>query len=291
MKLVRLISICGLFVLLPLQALATEIDESRSIAADATVTVSNIAGEIIITVWDRNEVRLTGELGNNQELVVTENASGVQFEVLNIKDNNDYDEAELELVVPVGANIVASGVSADISITGSKGSSISAESISGDVSVESYSDRVELSSVSGELEFSGASSRTSAETVSGDIDLQGISGEITVSTVSGDVELKAGKVDLGKFETVSGTLELYLEVSDGGRLTAQGMSGDVDLYLPSSQLAEFSAQTFSGDISSKFGIAKDESFGPGSHLKHLQGDSGAVIRVETFSGDIRIAHK
>jgi hypothetical protein len=69
------------------------------------------------------------------------------------------------------------------------------------------------------------------------------------------------------------------------------MNGDVDLFLPESQTGAFNAQSFSGDISSYFGEVKNESFGPGSHLKHVSGDSGTVFRVETFSGDIHIGHK
>ena len=69
------------------------------------------------------------------------------------------------------------------------------------------------------------------------------------------------------------------------------MSGDVTLKLPESQSAEFSAQSFSGDIDSRFGQAKNEKFGPGSQLKYSAGNSGTVIRVESFSGDIDIGHK
>ena len=47
----------------------------------------------------------------------------------------------------------------------------------------------------------------------------------------------------------------------------------------------------SGDIESDFGQAKQDSLGPGSHLKHVSGDAGTVIRVESFSGDIQIGRK
>ncbi len=291
MKILSPTSLFCMLALLPVQALAEDVDESRSIAPDATVSISNVAGEIQISVWDRNEVHLTGILGNNQELDITENANGIQIEVLHIDDNEDFDEAELVLVIPLGASIVAEGVSADILIEGSSGASISAESVSGDVTVQADTSRVELSTVSGDLEFKGSSRRCSVETVSGDIILKGISGEISVSTVSGDTELQAGVIDQGKFETVSGSLDRSMSVSDGGRLTVEGMNGDVELWLRASQPGDFSAQTFSGDISSDFGSVKSESFGPGSHLKHSKGDSGTGIRVETFSGDIHIGHK
>ncbi len=277
--------------LLPVSVLADELDETRSVAADATVSVNNVAGEINITTWDKNEIHLTGTLGNNQELEITENAQGIQIEVRHLEHSGHFDESELHLVIPRGASVVADAISADISILRCEGASVSAESVSGDVIVEANTGRVDISSVSGDLEFKGSSSRTTAESVSGDINLEGISGEITVSTVSGDAYLVAGMVSLGKFESVSGSLELQLEAEDGGRLTVESMSGDVDLLLPKSQSGEFNAQSFSGDISTDFGQVVHESFGPGSHLKHVLGNSGTTIRVESFSGDIHIGHK
>jgi DUF4097 and DUF4098 domain-containing protein YvlB len=291
MRMMKFAPIAVLLLLMPLQAAAEAIDETRAVDADGTVVVTNVAGNISITVWDREEAHISGTLGTNQELVITETANGIQFEVESIDDDLDSDESEIELTVPAGASLDVNGVSADITISGSAGASINAESISGDVTVESDSDRIELSSVSGDLEFSGSSSRSSAETVSGDISLEGIDGEVTISTVSGDAEVVAGDVDLGKFETVSGSLNLDMAVTTGGRLTVEGMNGDVEVLLPSSQQGTFSAQTFSGDITSDFGEPKSESFGPGSHLKYTTGDSGTTIRVETFSGDIDIGNK
>jgi DUF4097 and DUF4098 domain-containing protein YvlB len=278
--------------LLPALAFAQEqIEERRAIDADGTVTVSNISGEISISTWDRAEVLLTADLGTNQELEVTETSLGVRFEVINTEDDDDYDEAELELVVPSGASIVAEGVSSDITIEDGGGESVTVETVSGDVTVAAEISRVDLSSVSGDVEFEGSAVRAAVESVSGDIDMHGISGEVSISTVSGDAFLEAGELSRGQFETVSGTMELELAVADGGKLTVESMNGDVLLTLPAGQEAEFSAQTFSGDIESAWGDVKNESFGPGSHLKHVSGKSGTVIRVESFSGDIHIGHK
>jgi DUF4097 and DUF4098 domain-containing protein YvlB len=66
------------------------------------------------------------------------------------------------------------------------------------------------------------------------------------------------------------------------------MSGDVKLRLPASQQAEFTAQSYSGDINSEFGDSVRVSKGPGVMLRHREGDNGAQIRLESFSGDISI---
>jgi hypothetical protein len=69
------------------------------------------------------------------------------------------------------------------------------------------------------------------------------------------------------------------------------MSGDVMLRLPASQQAEFTAQSYSGDLNSEFGKSTRVSRGPGIVLQHREGDNGAQIRLETFSGDISIRTK
>lgn len=272
-------------------ALATPVDETRNVSATGTVSVNNVAGQIFISTWDKPEVHVRGDLGNRLELVITENKQGIQFEVKRTDESDRFDESKLEFKVPAGASLVAEGVSSDIAITGSRGASVRAETVSGNVEIEAETDRAELRSVSGDIEFAGYSPRVEAKTVSGDIVLSGVDGEIQATTVSGDATLTAGEVNIGKFETVSGSLKLGLSVRAGGRVTVESMSGDVEIGLPANQQGEFNAQSFSGRISSKFGEVEQEKYGPGSHLKHVSGASGAVIRTESFSGDIRIGHK
>lgn len=283
-----MVALMGMLALAAPIAWAEDIEIERTVAPDATVEISNVAGEVVINGWDRDAVRLKGKLGKNQEVRVHESSSGIRFEIRNIRGNDNYDEAELTLEVPAAASVVATGVSSDFLISGLRGQSIMAESVSGDVQVDAEVARVELTSVSGDIEFAGGAGRGSFETVSGDIDATGMTGEVSIRTVSGDGRLVAGLLERGRFETVSGALELKLSLAAGGRLTAEAMSGDVLLTVPSNQEGEFDVQTFSGDIRSAFGKAVEASFGPGSRLKHEAGGSGASFRIENFSGDVRI---
>jgi len=142
--------------------------------------------------------------------------------------------------------------------------------------------------VSGDIGFAGATPRASVETVSGEINLSGIEGEVSIGTVSGDVILAGSRIARGRFETVSGDLRLTLDLAERGRLNAESMSGDVRLQVPAGQQAEFSAQTYSGDIASDFGEPQGNARGPGYSLSFRQGENGATIQVESFSGDISI---
>ncbi len=266
------------------------VDKSWDVDENATISIENIAGNIEVRGWDRAEAHLTGELGDSvDELEINATSSSLQISVVN-RNQRNVDSTELKLMMPRGATIDVSAVSADIDISGLDNEKLTANSVSGDVDVNAASRRVTLETVSGDLEFSGDTSRISAETVSGDMNLAGIAGEIEATTVSGDMELQAGLVDSVKLETVSGDVTMAAEVSGNGKLSAESMSGDVTIVMPASQDGLFRAQSFSGRISTDFGSVEQARHGPGSHLKYLAGSNGAEVRVESFSGNIRLKH-
>ena len=276
-------------VSLPWLALAAEtVEKTWSVSADARISVDNTAGEIVVRAWDRDEVHLIADLGDSvKNLDIKESASGLQIHVEN-RNARNTDASDLLLKVPAAALLDITGVSADIEISGLENASVKASSVSGDVDVRANSESVSLESVSGDVIFSGKTTRISAESVSGDIELTGVSGIVDANTVSGDIEMRAGPLELGKFETVSGDIKLTTGLSDNGKLGAQSMSGDISAKLPANLSGSFKAQSFSGRISSDFGTVSKASHGPGSHLKFVAGKGGAEIKVESFSGNIRL---
>jgi DUF4097 and DUF4098 domain-containing protein YvlB len=265
------------------------IDRTESIPADGLVFVENMAGSIEFMTWDRDAVQLRGEAGDQvEEVAVRSTANGLQIRVVNRRDVSRVDGTDLYLKVPASASLEAESVSADITVRGNRGANVLLRTVSGDLNVESASQRVELKTVSGDIGFEGTTPRAALETVSGDIVVVGASGEVGAKTVSGEVSLDTGEIERGRFEAVSGDLTLSLSLAAGGRLGADSMSGDIKLSLPGSQQAEFSVQSYSGSIHSDFGESARVSRGPGVVLEHREGDGGAKIRLESFSGDISI---
>lgn len=266
-----------------------QVEESRPLAADGHVWLENNFGEIVIQGWDRDEVRISGDLSDDvRELEIRESGNGIRIRV-DYYDRRNIDGASLEVQVPVGASVEAESVSGDIEAAGVSGETLELRTVSGDLDVAADSSRLTLVSVSGDINFTGTASRVEVESVSGEVELSGVSGEVDATTVSGDVTLAGGgTIQSGKFEAVSGDVDLDVALAAGGRINVSSMSGDIDLYLPSDQEAEFYAETFSGDIDTDFGRETNASRGPGSRLEHHQGDSGATIRLNSFSGDVGV---
>jgi DUF4097 and DUF4098 domain-containing protein YvlB len=274
----------------PLTGISGEdIDRTLQMPQDGKVVVENLAGSIEFSTWDRAEAQIRGVAGDDvEEVEISSTSNGVQVRVRNRKGERRVDGTDLYLKVPQSASIEAEGVSADITITGSKGDMIVVNTVSGDLEIEAEVNRIELASVSGDVEFEGRATRAMAESVSGDLTLVGLTGEVSASTVSGDLSLEAGELMRGRFESVSGEMTLSLSIAEGGRLTGDSMSGDIILRLPASQQADFVAQSYSGTINTDFGNVSSVSRGPGMMLNHREGESGAEVKLETFSGDISI---
>jgi DUF4097 and DUF4098 domain-containing protein YvlB len=277
-------------VMLPVTAVSgEEIDKTLNMSNDGLVQVENMVGIIEFSGWDRSEVQIRGEAGDDvEEVEITSTATGVKIRVHNRSGKRNIEGTNLYLRIPQSASIEADSVSADITVSDNLGERILLNTVSGDLEIDASPELLEMHSVSGDVEFRGTASRSSVETVSGEIALVGPSGEISINTVSGDVSLEAGEVSRGRFESVSGDMTLTLSLGDGGRLSCDSMSGDVKLRLPASQQAEFTAQSYSGDINSEFGSSTRVSKGPGQMLRHKEGENGAEIRLETFSGDVYI---
>lgn len=281
---------------------ATPIDESRPLDADGRVLVDNLKGRILVRTWDRNEVRVSGSLGDGVErLDIAGGKGNLTVKVIYPQSRGGMfnwwggggDRAgasDIELRVPAGAEVSAQGVSADIDIQGVKGRRLQAKTVSGGIRAEGAPEEAEFTAVSGRIELALEGSSVSAETVSGGITLEGSpSGRINVGTVSGNITVRAGEIRRFDASTVSGSLRLQAgKLAGGARIGAETLSGSLDLILPRDSSANLSISTFSGDIRSEVGEVKRPRHGPGSSLEARLGDGDGDVRLESFSGTVRV---
>ncbi|MEM9302390.1 MAG: DUF4097 family beta strand repeat-containing protein [Pseudomonadota bacterium] len=281
---------CLLACLVATGATAGEsIDRRMDADADTLIKVSNVKGEIVIEGWDRDEVHLTGEIGEgSRDLEVSASDRQVRIEVSIPRNARAVEDTILYLSIPAGASVEAEGVSASIEIEGLDNRSISAQSVSGDISVEARTRALEVEAVSGDIEFEGRATAAELTTVSGDVDVEGIRGALSVNSVSGEILVRGGELRKGRFESVSGDLELFARLADDTDIVVESLSGDVDIELPASLSARLEAESYSGKIRSDRGEVRKARHGSQQSLDFTMGDGDGRIRIESFSGDVRI---
>lgn len=277
-------------------------NKTEAIAPDGKVSISDISGDIVVKTWDKSEVQIDAvkvsrassqekakENAQKVKIEVTKTASGVQIEVKypEKSERGLNVSVDFNLMIPAKAGLDSNTVSGDVWVE-KIGGALRAGSVSGDVKVTGAAKGVDAHTVSGDVTVSNVDGDAYTKTVSGDVKADRVTGSINAETVSGDITL----TDISEAKTVaakalSGDVEYLGKINKDGRYTFTAHSGDVTVTIPADAGFEFSGESFSGDIETEF---KVEMTGKISK-KEIHGTvngGGAVVKLETFSGDIHL---
>lgn len=275
---------------------ATPIDQTRALDARGRIDIENLKGRIQVRAWERNEVKISGTLGDGVEKLVVEGDSEhlvvkVQYPRNSGWGRNKSGPTDLQLTVPVRAELEIDSVSADVDVSGVASSKLSIDSVSGSVLVAAAPGEVDVESVSGDLRLTVNSADVQAQTVSGGIILRGrMNGQIKTETVSGDIDVAVNGERVSEFSssTVSGNAQVRTALAAKGEIGMESVSGDLLLVLPKNLSAQVSGESFSGDLKAPGAKIQKPEHGPGSSFNTRYGTGEGEIRLETFSGNAEL---
>lgn len=275
---------------------AAESTFERTVPASTrgSVRVSNVAGTISITGWDRPEVEVKARLyGSVERVDVVSDKGHTTIKVVLPRSSHRDGEADLEIRVPRESDLDVSAVSAEVetsSLTGPQRLS----TVSGDIHAQFGRD-FEGKTVSGDMRLKGNSQPGDlrVSSVSGDITLDRGAGELNATTVSGDLLLDLASATTVRTRTTSGDLSLRGSLALDASVEAETISGDVTVRMKPQAGFEYEASSFSGDIGNCFGkhAQSTSTHGPGSRLMGTTGEGRARVRVKSMSGDVAICDR
>jgi hypothetical protein len=278
----------------------TPINQTRPLSPTGQVSIDNLKGRIVVRGWDRPEVKITGTLGEGVEkLEIEGSGDSLRIEVkypgsgggwFNWGGSNRGKPSVLEVTLPATASVSVDSVSASVDVAGVRGKRLSVDSVSGSVDVrDTAAAEVRFDTVSGSVDAELESGDVAVDSVSGNIDLRGrIGGRVSLDTVSGNASLDAGALDRLNLSSVSGDGRLRTGLAEGGSISADTVSGRLSLDLPADTSARLRVETFSGSISSPVGEVQTQQYGPGKSLDARLGSGSGDIRLESFSGSVRV---
>ena len=275
---------------------ATPIDQARALDPTGRVDISNLKGSIKVRAWDRAEVKVSGTLGDGVEKLVLEGDAQhlvvkVQYPKSSGWGGKKSGPTDLQLTVPLRAELDIDSVSADVDVAGVAAARLSIESVSGNVTVAAAPSEVDVESVSGDLRLTVNSGEVKAQTVSGDIVLRGrMNGEISTETVSGDIDVRVNGESVRDLSanTVSGNADLRTALAPKGGIRLESVSGDLVLVLPRNVSAQARGESFSGDLKATGAKIQKPAHGPGSSFSTRYGNGDGEISIETFSGNAEL---
>lgn len=275
---------------------APSLDTVVAFSPDGTIDLSNVAGDIIVTGWDRREVRIQArsERGDLEYSIsssrITIEERGDEWRRGRRERRGDDGDTRFELSVPRGVRVVARSTSGDVTLRGT-GGEVEANTMGGDVEVEDATRRIEIGTLSGDVTARRLKGNVEANSVSGSVELDDVDGDVRIESTSGDLSLtntRAREIDAS---TTSGEIVFSGTIASDGRYEFHSHSGNIELTVPASTDARFSVETYSGEMGSDFPITLEPGRRSGSRGRRFEftvGNAGARVVAETFSGNLDI---
>lgn len=277
-------------------ALADEdINQKMDAASDGIVTISNVAGSVEVQGWSRNEVEVTGTLGDDvEELVFERDDDEIMIKVKVPRRGSRDISSRLEVKIPAGSSVRINTVSADIDVENVAGEQ-RLEAVSGDITTAAAGSDIDVKTVSGDVEVGGENQpvRTRLNSVSGDIDAEDLAGEIVAESVSGDIAVTQSAFERASLQTVNGDVVFHARLHGTTRLDIETINGEVDIELAEEISARYDVETFNGHIRNCFGPepVRTSRYAPGRELKFTEGGGQGRVTIRTLNGDLRLCRR
>ncbi len=264
-------------------------------ATDTTIAVEegmrldlrNQTGDIRVTVWQRDAVRIT--VRRRRGFRIDAERSGAVLRVRRsvargFEDDIDDDvDVDFAITVPPYLDLDLGGLEVDVSVIGTAGD-VSVETVEGAVLVRGGAGFVSVQSLDDDVRIEDARGRIHANSTGGNVWIRNVSGEVTAESIDGDIELENVDARQITANTVDGDVTFSGPIHDGGRYRFGTHDGDVTVWVPAGVNASVSVATFEGEFETSFPVILRGS--QRYRFNFTLGDGGAVLRMETFDGDI-----
>jgi DUF4097 and DUF4098 domain-containing protein YvlB len=260
------------------------------------VDISNVAGSIEVTGWDRNAVSVHGQLGEGVERVdVTSQPGHTTIKVvLPDSGHNRSGHARLKVQIPQDSELDVSAVSADV--TAMKVSGIQRlQSVSGEISAELAQADADIKNVSGDITLHGHGQPANVHlsTVSGDVKIEHAAGDLDVGTVSGDVKGSLDGTRSLRARSTSGDVNLVGKLTSSPTVDVESVSGEITLKASADGGFSYELTSFSGDITNCFGgtAQRTSQYAPGRSLRGTLGQGSGRVHMRSMSGELTLCDK
>ncbi len=291
---------------LTLAALVQSADTTISVERGMRLDLRNQAGEIRLTTWQRDAVRIVATPANGMRIDAQLSGSVLRVRPSASRDVDDRtgrrrrrgierqeawelgDAVEFEVTVPSYMDIELSGVETEMTVTGTAGN-ISVETSEGAIVIRGGDGFVYARTSDGNIRIENARGRIEVSSSSGDLWVRDVSGEVTAETVDGDVTLVNVDSRQVTARTVDGAITFNGPVHDRGRYRLSTHDGDVTVTIPQGTNATVSVANYEGDFETQFPVTLRGA--RGHRVDFILGDGSATLMLESFEGDVRLLRR
>lgn len=287
-----------------------QVSKTLRLSRNGTFDLQNISGQIVVTGGAGSDVRVDATKRvrhpNESEARQLLQAIEVRIEDRNgsVEVRTDYPRrnwsggVDYTVSLPRDANVILRSVSGDIRVSNLNGD-LRAETASGDIAASAVRRLRQAKTFSGDLEITDSDGDdVVGSTISGTIVARALKTKsVDLQSVSGDVRMTDVESDRTFVRSVSGTVDFSGRLATTGRYEFQSHSGDVRVAPVGASGFSIEASTFNGDLRSDYPLTLQGN-PPNSFdrrntrgIRGSFGQGGAVLTVQSFSGNITIVKR
>jgi hypothetical protein len=259
---------------------------ARAVEPTAAFKIYDPAGTLRLIGWDRDSIVVRGRVGRGERPFFAVTARGGKLGIDERADGRDPSPSDLVIYLPRRAQISVKTASADIA-----GVDVSGwfYTVSGTIHLAGASTSVDAESMSGNVSLDVSAPWVHARTGDGHLLLRGAPQDADVSTVGGTLDVASQAVLRGRFASVTGDVHYVGTPPSGAILEFSNHSGSVDCLLPRDASGVFDLSTITGDIVNGYTRVRPATQpGRGRSLRVDLGGAGGHVTVRTFKGTIRL---
>jgi hypothetical protein len=256
----------------------------RKVLPTVSVKAWNAFGSIRFVGWDKDSIVMRGTVSKSRKRLFTGDSTAVKLGTEGSADDDDTSRSDLVVYLPRRAMIAAKSVAADIVASDVSGWFYTS---SGNIRCSGNATSITAESVSGNLDLSVATPWIKAQTGSGHLLLRGAAQDADLSTVGGTLSIATSTLLRGQFSSVLGEIQYAASPAPGSIFEFSNHSGSVDLLLPQAASAALALSSITGPIENGFVNVRPAASAPHSMRINL-GRGDAQVTVRTFKGVIRL---
>lgn len=222
-------------------------EQTNPFAANGTLTLQNVNGDVEVVTWDRNEIRIEGEKSARTE---------EELQLIDMTISTAPDRARVVVKLPkrqsgwFGGGSIRAGVRFKITMPATA--------------------HAEVNTVNGSVRIEGIRGSVDAESVNGAVRAFDVAGPVSISTVNGGVEAKLAALTTGTklhAKSVNGGVRLRLPAATAATVDASTVNGGIDCDFPLEVTGKISGRRLRGTIGAGSGEIKASTVNGGIHIQ------------------------
>jgi len=261
-------------------------DTTLAVAADGRLEIQNVLeGTVTIRTWNEARARVIARYEGERAVEIRYAAP-----TLSIRVRPEHllsgGETDLEITIPRGMSIEASGITMDADVQ-DVGGTVSINSVEGTVTVRGGRGNVALNAVEGDVTLERAEGNLALNSIDGDVVVRSASGVLSIQAVDGSITMEEIASDNVEANTVDGDIVYRGTLRDDGRYFMTTHDGDIRIAVPEGTNARVSVSTFTGDMDAAFPITVEGDV-DSRRFSFTLGTGKALVELSTFDGTIEL---